>query len=82
MNQIFSLQTTPGVIIYTLLIILFTFYIGIKPTQFIYKDMKVIKGHKPLTDRQLVVDSFKFSPLNNYRNIIHLRVYFKSRNKA
>ena len=32
-------------------------FIGIKPTQFIYKDMKVIKGHKPLTDRQLVVDS-------------------------
>lgn len=32
-------------------------FIGIKPTQFIYKDMKVIKGHKPLTNRQLVVDS-------------------------
>lgn len=32
-------------------------FIGLKPDQFIYQDMKVIKGHKPLKDNQLIVDS-------------------------
>lgn len=32
-------------------------YIGIKPSQFIYKDMKLTKGHMPKNDHQVVVDS-------------------------
>lgn len=32
-------------------------FIGLKPNQFIYQEMKLTKGHKPLNNKQLVVDS-------------------------